>query len=223
MLRHAIVALMVGIIVAGCSGGGTAPRLSTPTPVPTSALDGLLLDVDAINAVMGTTGMTPDQPFNEMRDHSILMPNLNCLGIWEIGEKAIYGPSRFAAVRGQAMREPHTDAWDSRVEEAVVSFLSANAANKFYEESSDRWSKCTNHTVNLTVNGHPRTTYSFGGLTKTGDELTMPMSRTGYDGRSCQRSLALDNNVIIDVAACSQAVTNQAHSIVDKIRSRIPA
>lgn len=99
--------------------------------------------------------MTVHQAFSTMEDHRNLLPNLNCLGIWQIGETAIYGPSGFSGIRGQVLREPDAEDWNSLVVQAVVSFLSADSAKKFYDRSFQRWSKCSNHRVNLTINGRP--------------------------------------------------------------------
>ena len=221
MFRHAVAALAVGITLGGCSGGVSATH-STPKLVPPSALDGLLLDVDDINAVMGTTGMKLHQSFDMMEDHRNLLPNLNCLGIWEVGESAIYGPSGFSGVRGQVLRDPDTDKWNSLAVQAVVSYPSADSAKTFYNQSSDRWSQCSNHKVNLTVNDRPASAWAFGSLAATDTELTMPMSRTSGGGQSCQRAFAVEGNVIIDVAACGPSMTDQAKAIVGKIQSRIP-
>jgi len=221
LYRHAAAALAVGITLAGCAGG--SPQRPTPPPVPTPALNGLLLSAGEINAVMGTTNITPHPTFTQMADHRNLLPNLNCLGIWQIGEAAIYGSSGYVAVRDQVLREPDADDWNSLVEQAVVSYPSADAAKKFYAESTDRWSKCSNHHVSIAYTGYPQTAWGFGPLTDTDTELTMPLSRSRNGGRACQRALAVDNNVIIDVAACGQAINNQASTIVAKIRSRIPA
>jgi PknH-like extracellular domain len=223
LFRHAL-ALLAAVAVAGCSSTTTTSGPSTtPKPVPTSALDGLLLNAGDINAVMGTNAMTLHDSFSTTSDHSNLLPNLNCLGIWQIGEKAIYGPSQFAGIRGQVLREPDNDDWNSLAIQAVASYLSADAAKKFFADSADRWSNCSNHRVNMTSTDYPHTTLAFGGLTKTATELTMPLTRTRGDMRACQRALAVDNNVIIDVAACGQTIGNQASSIVSKIEARIPA
>lgn len=194
-----------------------------------SAVDGLLLSVADINAVMGTKAMTVHESFDTTSDHRNLLPNLNCLGIWQIGEKAIYGTSGFAAIRGQALREPDTDNWNSLVIQGVTSYLSANAAKKFFADSAERWSHCSNHRVNMTYIDNPQgtvayqMTLTFGGLSKTDTELTMPVNRSAGGGRSCQRALGVDNNVIVDIAACGQTIGDQARSIVGKIEARIPS
>lgn len=222
MFRHAVAVLVAGIAVAGCSSGATNTHPSTPKPVPASALDGLFPSVGDVNAVMGTP-MTPHESFSTTADHRELLPNLNCLGIWQIGENAIYGPSGYTAIRGQVLLEPDNDNWNSLVIQAVASYLSPDAAKKFFAESAGRWSNCSNHRVNMIYTGHVQTTVTFGSLTKTESELTMPVSRSGGGERACQRALAVDNNLIIDVSACGQTITNQASSIVSNIEARIPA
>jgi hypothetical protein len=226
MCRHAAAALAMALFLTSCAGssGGNAeaPRPTTRSPVPKSALDGMLLSAGDINTVMGTTAITPTDPFLTMDDHRNLLPNLNCLGIWQVGERAIYESSGWGAIRGQVLRQPNTDRWDALVVQAAVTFPSADAAQKFYAASSDRWSKCTNHRVNMTLNGQPQPTLTFGNLTKTGTELTMPVTR-GAGDRTCQRALSVTNNVVLDVAACGTSVTNQAAAIVNAIQSKIPA
>jgi PknH-like extracellular domain len=222
LFRHALAVLVAGLAVAGCSSGATATHPSTPEPVPASKLDGLLPGIAEVNAVMGTP-MTPHQAFSTTTDHRNLLPNLNCLGIWQIGETTIYGPSGFTGMRGQVLREPDNENWDSLVVQAVVSYPSADAAKKFFAGSADRWQNCSNHRVNMTVNGRALMTLAFGGLTKTDTELTIPLNTSGGGVRSCQRVLAVDNNVIIDVSACGQTIGNQATSIASKIQARTSA
>jgi hypothetical protein len=221
LFRHAVAVLATGIALAGCANSATTTHPSTPTPVPTSALDGLFPSVGDVSAVMGTT-MTPHESFSITRDHSELLPNLNCLGIWQVGEKSIYEPSGYTAIRGEVLREPDADNWNSLVVQAVVSYPAADAARRFFAESADRWSHCSNHVVNMTQSGRSQITLTFGGLTKTDTALTMALSSSG-GGASCQRALAVDNNLIIDVSACGQTVSDQASSIVSKIEARVPA
>ena len=103
----------------------------------------------------------------------------------------------------------------------MVSYPAADAAKKFFGESADRWSHCSNHQVHVAHSGYSQITLTFGSLTKTDTELTMSVS-SGGGGASCQRALAVDNNLIIDVSACGHSITNQASSIVSKIQTRIP-
>lgn len=215
--------LAAGLAVAACSSGATSTYPSTTQkPLPPSALDELLPSIGDVSAVMDAP-MTPHKSFSTTSDHRDLLPNLNCLGIWQIGENAIYGPSNFTAIRGQVLRAPDSDTWNSLVIQAVASYISADAARKFFTDSANRWSNCTSHRVRMNVVGGAQTTFMFGALTKTDTELTIPVNSTGVGGRACQRALAVDNNVIIDVAACGLTIGDQAKSLVSKIESHIPS
>jgi PknH-like extracellular domain len=227
MSKHRPALLMLVslvLAVATLVGCGTANngRPATSTTVTAAALHGLLLSVGDINSVMGTSAMTVHSESTDLADHRYLLPNLNCLGIWEVGEKAIYGDSGYGAIRGQSLRQPDADNWDALVVQAVVNYPSADAAKTFFAASADRWSKCTNnHKISITVNGQALATWTFGDFERTDTDLTMHMTR-GSGDRSCQRALSAVNNVVVDVAACNAAPTNQGTTIIDRIRSKVP-
>jgi serine/threonine-protein kinase len=226
-VKHCLVgALALSVVLAGCGGGAASGASQAPKLVPDSALPGLLLSADDVNAIMGTSGMTPHNPVSQMGDHRNLLPNLNCLGVWQVNEASIYESSHWKTVRQQMLRAPDTDQWDNLVVQSIVSYRTADAAKEFLTESTDRWSKCADHTVNIQLNGQTLPGWRSGDLTKTDTRLVMPYTRTSGDQiRSCQRALALVVNLILDIQACkpqqASAVT-QAVDIADKIESKLP-
>ena len=218
---RAATALALAVVVAACSNSTqnhTSPTSSSS--VPPAALDGLLLSAGDIDTVMGTHGIVAHPPYTILAQHSNLLPNRNCLGIWQVGDAAIYDESKLTGFRGEDLRQPDTDDWDTLVVQAAVSYPAADAANAFFAESAQRWSKCTNHHVNMTVNGQPQPKLFFGNLTKTDTELSIPVIR-GENERTCQRVLSVVSNIIIDVAACNHNVTDQAARIAQKIKDRV--
>ena len=152
-------------------------RTEPPKSVPDSALTGSLLSPRRLNTIMGTSGMTPHTPVSQMGDHRNLLPNLNCLGVWQVNEAPIYESSHWKSVRQQLLRAPDTDQWDFLVVQSVVSYRTADAAREFFTESTDRWSKCTNHNVNIQLNGQTLPAWKSGDLTKTDNQLAMPYTR----------------------------------------------
>ena len=134
---------------------------------------------------MGTTGMTAHPRVEVMSDHRNLLPNLNCLGIWQVNEAGVYGKDGWIALRQELLRSPDTDAWQNLVVQSVVNYPSTDAAHDFFNQSSDRWSKCTNHNVNITLNGQPLPKWRSGELTKTDSQLAIPFTR----GRRQRRRL----------------------------------
>jgi PknH-like extracellular domain len=213
-------ALALVPLLAACGNKSTEANKPSP-PVQVSALDNMLLSPDDINKVMGGA-LVQNPPFTAfVDDDRYLVPNINCLGIVQVGEQAIYKDTKFSGVRGQRLRQPDSDQWDALVVQAAVVYPSADDAKAFFTASSDRWSKCTNHRVNITLNDQPKVTWFFGNLNKTDTSLTMPVTR-GQNERTCERVLSVDNNVIVDVRACGHDVTNQATVISQKIKDRIP-
>jgi PknH-like extracellular domain len=219
-------ALALSVVLAGCGGGAASGASESPKLVPDSALPGLLLSPDELNAIMGTSGMTPHTPVSQMGDHRNLLPNLNCLGVWQVNEAPIYESSHWKSVRQQLIRAPDTDQWNFLVVQSVVSYRTADGAREFFTESTDRWSKCTNHNVNIQLNGQTLPAWKSGDLTKTDTQLAMPYNRgSGDQTRSCQRALSVVANLILDIQACKpqqQSAVTQAVDIADKIESKLP-
>ena len=210
-------------LVAACSSeavnpsDGSSPSVST---LPLAAVDAALLPVDQVNAVMGTNAMVMAESFTNFRDDRALLPNLNCLGVYQAGEQAVYADSDASSITGQILRQPDTNDWDAQVVQAGAVYPSADAAIAFFTASADRWSKCTNHTVNITVNDGPRTTFRFGDLNRTETQLIMSFTRNETE-RSCQRALSVATNIIIDVKACSHDATDTASKITQQIEDRL--
>lgn len=222
----AIGALALSLALAGCSDGAASDSAKPPKSVPDSALPGLLLSAKDVDTAMGVTGMTPQNPVDVMGDHRNLLSNLNCLGVWQVNEAPIYDSSHYKTLRQQMLRTPNTDQWDSLVVQSAVTYRTADAARAFFDDSADRWSKCTNHTINIRVNGQALPKWVSGNLAKTDTLLSMPYTR-GADSqtRSCQRALALAANVILDIQACKpaqQEPISAAVDIADRIESKMP-
>lgn len=224
----AVAVVALGLALSGC---GSEPPEAAPPPEPAivkaSALDDLLLNDSEIDSVMGTA-MTSLMPVVEMSDNRNLLPNLNCLGVWQVNEAAIYGDrgaGNWQSMRQQTMREPDSDQWKSIAVQSVVLFETADAARHFFTQSAARWAECTDHRVNITLNDTPLPKWLSGKLDATDSRLTIPITRgTGDQIQSCQHVLAVSENVIIDVQACksqSSPVT-QAADIVSEIEATIP-
>jgi PknH-like extracellular domain len=218
--------LALSFVLAGCGGGAASGASQAPKLVPDPALTSSLLTADELNSIMGTSGMVPHTPASQMGDHRNLLPNLNCLGVWQVNEAPIYESSHWKSVRQQLVRAPDTDQWNFLVVQSAVSYRTADAARQFLAESTDRWSKCTNHNVNIQLNGQMLPAWHSGELTKTDTRLAIPYTRgTGDQTRSCQHVLSLVANVILDIQACKpqqEDPVTQAADVAGKIASKLP-
>ena len=225
--RLRLACAVVGTVCAPLAGCTQAPATDAPPKsVSESALAGLLLTAGDIDAVMATAGLTAHPPVAQMADHRNLLPNLNCLGVWQVNEAPIYDPSDWQSVRQQMLRTPDNDSWDSLVMQSVVRYDTAEAAQRFFADSAGRWAHCTNHRVNIRLNDQPLPAWLSGDLTASDSELTMPYVRgSGARIRSCQRALALAANVILDIQACrprQPTAVTQAGEIADRIEAKLP-
>ena len=108
MKRSLFGVLALSLVLAGCGGGAASGASQAPKLVPDSALTSSLLTADELNSIMGTSGMTPHTPVSQMGDHRNLLPNLNCLGVWQVNEAPIYESSHWKSVRQQLVRTPDT-------------------------------------------------------------------------------------------------------------------
>jgi serine/threonine-protein kinase len=228
--RHARLTALTSAVTVGLSlltGCAQAPAANEPPKsVSESALTGLLLNGDDIDAVMSTDTMIAHPPVAQMGDHRNLLPNLNCLGVWQVNEAPIYDPSDWQSVRQQMLRFPDSDNWDSLVVQSVVSYRSPEAAQRFFDQSAQRWEHCSNHRVNIRLNDQPLPAWLSGGLSASPSRLTMPYVRgSGEQIRSCQRALAVAANVILDIQACrprQRTAVTAAGDIAELIEAKLP-
>jgi hypothetical protein len=106
-------------MLAGCGGGAASGASQAPKLVPDSALTASLLTADELNSIMATSGMTPHTPVAQMGDHRNLLPNLNCLGVWQVNEAPIYESSHWKSVRQQLVRAPDIELWNFLVVQSI--------------------------------------------------------------------------------------------------------
>lgn len=179
--------------------------------------------------MMNGAPLIPQPVDSGMDDNRNLLPNLNCLGVWHPGESAIYGGSdagTWQAVRRQLLRAPGNDQWRSSVVQSVATYTSPDTARDFIAQSADRWAKCTNHTVNITLNDQRLPRWRSGDLDISPDHLRMPISRSaGAATSSCEHVISARANVVIDVLACAPGTleVRQASQMADLIASHVPS
>jgi serine/threonine kinase PknH len=228
--RHLLAAAVIAIAIAGCSSGGktAAPTTVPPTtaatsrsPVAVAALDGLLLSPAEINTAVGTTGIPVKGTYTQMLDASAEVPDKDCRFTDQSAEASVYAGSGWTAVRRQQLQEPG-DNFTHAVDQAVVSFPSANDAARFFTASAQRWPACSNRQYHAVRPGRPDWVWTVGPITNTNGTLSSIETLEGGNGWACQRALTVTNNIAIDALVCSAntpagAAVNIAHQIAAKV------
>jgi hypothetical protein len=200
-----------------------APTSSTPPPVPlvtADALEGLLLSPDQINTAMGTSGMTVQQPWNNLNDvgfDSPASPSV-CNPLAGAAEAAAYTGSGWAAVRGQTLQEPARN-YTHEVDQGVVLFPSPQAAAAFVSASSQSWPACANRNYTDNVRNLQ---WSVGPVSTANGTVSATTTDQNKSGWACQRALTARNNVVIDATGCGYHTTEQGVSIAVQIAAKVP-
>lgn len=224
MARALVMAAAIVLSVAAC--GTSEGQSSAPKGVPESALDGLLLSSAEVDSIMGASGMVARQPSTVMADNRNMLPNMNCLGAWQVNQAPIYNPTFWKAVRQQVVRAPDAEDWNAQVVQSVVSWGTRDGARAFFDDSIKRWSNCTNHTLNIRVNDQPLPKWVSGDLTQTDNELALPFTRgTGVQTRLCQRVIRVAANVVFDVQACvppQDGAVTKAADVAAAMEAKMP-
>jgi hypothetical protein len=196
------------IFIASCS--------ETPRPVAADALDGLLLSAAEIEIAMNANGITVNGTLTEMSDDSANIPDQDCRFIDAPAEAPVYNGSGWSAVRARYLNDVD---WAHQVQQAVVSFPSANDAARFFGASVQRWPACSNRQYHyINDPGQPDTVWTVGPIVKISDTLS---ATRGGEGGACQRALTVSNNIAIDVAACPNNPGNTAVKIADQIAAKV--
>lgn len=218
------VAALVVVTALGGLGVWLAvhrPKPPPPPPEPLSPdrLSSILLSAGEINGIMGASGMQPGDNYQEMSTSPPSLSNPDCLGALWGAESRTYSGSGYTGVNGVVMKEPgaHHDHW---VNQAAVTFPSADKAQAFVKASANKWKACAGQVVTYTQDG---ATYRWTFLPLTGNSPTISQMDTQEDanGWACQRGLSAVSNVVIDVNACGIHITNEGSQITDKMGGKV--
>jgi serine/threonine kinase PknH len=203
------------------------PPSPTVAPVAEKALDGLLLSPDQINTAMGATGITVLKNNTAMDDDTANVADQACRPLNGNLLASAYAGSGWTAFREQVLRDPG-DQWIHDADQGVVLFSSAHDADAFFTASAQSWPACANRQYTYTQAGQPDMAWSVGPVSNTNGTLsyshTMQASNN-WNSEICQRVLAVANNLVVDVEACSHnqadaesgAGVNIAHQIAAKV------
>ena len=169
--------------------------------------------------------MTAHHRVETMSDHRNLLPNLNCLGIWQVNEAGVYGSDGWIALRQELLRSPDTDAWHTLVVQSVVNYPSTDAAQRILHAVHGPLVE-----VHQPQRQHHAQRQAAAQVAKRRpDQDRCRVGHTVHQARadgveSCQRVLAVDTNVVIDVQACTRdaSTVTKAAAVADAIEAKLP-
>jgi serine/threonine-protein kinase len=216
----AAVAVVLVLIVGGIGIWYVIPDPPTPKkPVPEDRLSALLLTSSEVNAIMGASNMQPGKSITSMDSSPVTLSQPGCQGALYTSQDPMYAGSGYTGVSGMVLAEPG-DSNDHWVNQATVTFPSADKANAFMQSALGKWKGCTGKTITVTNKGK---TYhwTFAEINGQPPKMTVVDIQEGADGWSCQRAMSVANNVVVDVNACAYKIADQGSEIADKIVAKV--
>lgn len=144
-----------------------------------------------------------------------------CL-VWVGAQRYNYQRSGWISVRDQRLVDRPDDA-DHIAYQAVVAFPDGLTARDFYDSQVTEWAKCDYRRVDLHDAGDPNAHYwSLTEATDNDGILTITRAEEeSTRGRSCQRALTAENNIVVDVSACMHHVNDQGSQIAWQMAEKV--
>jgi hypothetical protein len=213
--------LLIGLVVAavmaltGCVStvSGTAVRNAStvPSDVPKldgSALDKVLLSIDEINDIMGTTDLEVTSDIDDMTDSSDKVSDPDCLGAMFGAEEAVYKGSGWTDVRDVVAREPDEDN-DHWIEQSAVIYPETGNAKRFFEKSRSIWEKCADSSLAVDTED-TSSLWEFEKVTAGDGLITQIATQEDADGWGCQHALAAASNLTAETWVCAYNLGDEA-------------
>ena len=204
--------------LSGCVStvSGTAVRnaKTVPTDVPRlddSALEKVLLPIDEINDIMGTTDLEVTSDMDDMTDSSDKVSDPDCLGAMFGAEESVYKGSGWTAVRDIVAREPEEDN-EHWIEQTAVIYPQAGNANGFFEKSKSMWQKCAGSSLAVDTED-TSSLWEFDDVGGGDGLITQMATQEDADGWGCQHALAVASNMTAETWACGYSLADEAGTI----------
>ncbi len=188
-------------------------------PINEDRLSSLLLSASEVNSVMGSSTMEPGKPITTVDSSTVTLSIPDCQGAMYTSQGPVYAGSGYTGISGLVSSEPG-DNYDHWVNQAAITFPTADKAKSFLQTSLNKWKGCAGKTVTVTNKGKTYR-WTFSEVQGTSPKITVTDAQEGANGWECQRAMEVANNVIVDVNACGYQITDQGGQIADKIVAKV--
>jgi serine/threonine kinase PknH len=203
----------------------TAASATTAAPLTATALEGLLLTPDQVNALTNSSGMTVTETLTTLPDISATVSDQSCLPLFA-EDSQTYGGSGWTDARIQALLGSSQQPGQKvLVNQGVILFPSAQAASSFVTGSAQRWAPCAGRQVSVSMPaGTPAVAVTVGSVSNSNGMLSTTMTQA-MNGTTVniERALTAVNNVIVDAFAISPIpLSGAAANLAQQIAAKVP-
>ena len=182
-------------------------------------LGALLLDADEIDDVLDTSG---SEVLDEGKapDDSIDADPPQCHGLVYIAGEIEYASTNFTAMRWRIVGAEKV----STVVEMAAQFPSAAKANEFIAEQTKAWQACEGEVITSKDKTSDSATQDHVAAVRTRPHTVIAQVDAVSSDSPCQRGqhvLQAVSNVVLDVSACGNSVSDPAEAIASKLADRV--
>jgi hypothetical protein len=216
---RAVGCAAAAVVLAGCVHTVAGTAVSGGSGSLGGGLDGVLLGVDPVNAIMGATGITVVGTSDNMQTTTENVSRPDCLGALYTAQDSVYRNSGWTDVRDQVLAEPFGKS-AHRVEQTAVEFPGSDPAQAFVNASLAAWSRCSGKEVTMTSDADVNH-WKIGDLVITGRTINQTAAQEEAGGWGCQHALSAVAAIVVEASACSNNIADQAVTIIDKMSARV--
>ena len=175
-----------------------------------------LLDADEIDDVMGTSGSEVLDEGSAPDDVIDATPP-ECHGLVYIAGEIEYASTDFTAMRWRIVGAEDV----GTVVEMVAQLPSVAKADQFIDEQTEAWEGCADEVITSKDKASTSTTQDRVTAVRAGPDTVIASTLTLSSEMRCQHVLQAVSNVILDVSACGDSVSDPAEAIASKIADRV--
>lgn len=218
--RWCVSGIVASLSLSGCvtTVQGVAARDPDAEPwinlLSEKDLDGLLLGSDDLESIVGSSGLKVTFETSDFNDNSRAVLGKDCLAAAFGAQELVYQDSGYTAMRDQIAREPgeSNPHW---LEQSVVLYPSADAAQAFLKSSQQVWGGCAGTLVTLDSKNMPRV-WTVSEVTE-GSTISQMSTPSRASSGGCHHALSAASNVIVETWACGEDVVDEAVLINERI------
>jgi serine/threonine kinase PknH len=216
-----LAAVWVAFLVVAAFGLMSCTREVSGSPVKSNAmfsvdLGTVLLDADEIDDVMDTSGLEVLDEGNAPDDTIEANPP-KCHGVIYIGGETEYAPINFTAMRWRIVGAENV----GTVVELVAQLPSVAKADEFIDKQTKAWEGCADEVITAKEKVRTSTTQYRVTAVRARPHIVIASMDMVSSETGCQHVLQAVSNVILEVSACRNDVSDQAETIASKLADRV--
>lgn len=181
-------------------------------------LDKALLDADEVDDVMGTSGSEVVDE-GDAPDDTVDADPPECHGLVYIAGEIEYATTDFTSMLWRIVGPEDGGA----VVEMVAEFPSVAKADDFIDEQTTAWEACADEVITTKDKASDSTTRDRVTAVHAGPHTVTSSTVSLSDGMPCQHVLRAVSNIVLDVSACGDGVSDPAEAAASKIADKIQA